>query len=261
MRRKGESGTGLLSAPRHVMLHRMNRVEALVACELYPTPRWFPQSMDPTRQWVRMVRFSESDYRRAPFLDHRGLRTGMTEYAVPWRILAGLTLPEYRNDAHWIFHVSHAGSTLISRLLGQCDDVLCLREPSLLLSLFRGSTTEAISRLPVIPRLLSRCFRPNQRAIVKATSIASELAVPLAGPESEGSKALFVSIHPRTFIAGPLMSQNAKNDKRGFNANLRQAAKIETAVHEQDAIDDALNWLDRTRASSPLLDRACARFA
>lgn len=186
------------------MVSTMSNFEALVGAGLYPAPRWLPQSMDQSRQWFRMTLFTEEDYRQAPFLDARGLREGMAQGNVGWPLLAGLTGPERRSDAHWIFHISHAGSTLVSRLLGECGDVLCLREPVILRQLFAGTTDEALHRLPVLRRLLSRCFRESQRAIVKATSHVSELAFPLVGPAAEGGKALFISIDPRDFIVARL---------------------------------------------------------
>ena len=33
------------------------------------------------------------------------------------------------SDARWIFHIGHVGSTLISRLLGELEGVLSVREP------------------------------------------------------------------------------------------------------------------------------------
>jgi len=343
------------------MIGRMTGFETLISGELYPTPRWFPREVDQSRQWVRITRFEEEDYRQAPFLDRRGLRKGMIEGTVPWRLLADLTSAGHRSDAGWIFHISHVGSTLISRLLGECGDIVSLREPVLLRSLLRGSTAEAIERLPVMRRLFSRCFLSNQRTIIKASSVVSELAVPLVGPEAEGGKALFLSVSPQKFIvgrlargreellsraperlarlriripmidqdeamandarvaamswaceassieaamgridparwhfldfadflkdpgpalalvaghfglecsqshiasvvSGPQMRQNAKGRGQHFEAERRQAEKAKTIASDQDAIEDALNWLERIRASSPLLDRACARY-
>ncbi len=186
------------------MVRPMISIEALVRAGLYPAPQWFPQSMDPNREWVRMVLFKDEDYRKAPFLDERGIRDGMPQGIVPWTLLAELTRQEHRSDAHWIFHISHVGSTLISRLIGEIDGTLCLREPLILRSLFKGSKEEAIQRIPIIRRLLSRCFNPSDRAIVKATSRVSELAAPLVGPAATGGNALFISINPRDFIVSRL---------------------------------------------------------
>ena len=38
---------------------------------------------------------------------------------------------DMRSDARWIFHIGHVGSTLVSRLLGELDEVLAIREPRL----------------------------------------------------------------------------------------------------------------------------------
>lgn len=343
------------------MLRSMSSVQALVGAGLYPAPRWFPQSMDPTRQWVRMMLFTEEDYRRAPFLDARGLRDGMVQGAVAWRQLADLSQPDHRCDAHWMFHISHVGSTLLSRLLGECGNALCLREPLILRTLVDGARSETNERLPVMRRLFSRCFRESQHAIVKATSSLSELAAPLLGPANHGGKALFISTSPRNFIVGrlsrdqselaqraperiarlkrrlpkldptkatatkarlaamtwaceassmeaamerieadrwlllnfstfledaaanlanvarhfdlavdstqvdaivngPLMRRNAKGNSPLAMTTERRLDEEETSVRERASISDALGWLEGLRASSGLVDRACARF-
>lgn len=343
------------------MVRPMISIEALVRAGLYPAPQWLPQSMDPTRQWVGMLLFNEDDYRKAPFLDERGVRKGMPQGIVPWTLLAELTHQEHRSDAHWIFHISHVGSTLISRLIGEIDGTICLREPQILRSLLSGSKEEAVARLPVIRRLLSRCFQPSDRAIVKATSIVSELAAPLVGPAATGGKALFLSIRPRDFIVsrlsrdkdelteraperlrrlkqrlpgldpaqatsskarlaamtwaceassienamgridperwmfldfakflqepgaglanlarhftlsadpdridaiigGPLMRRNAKGNAQVAMTAQRKKEEDKTLLREKEAIDDALDWLERQRSLSDFVDRACARF-
>ena len=208
------------------MVSNMSNFEALIGSELYPSPGWFPHYMDQTRQWVRMVHFPEEDYRQAPFLDARAIDDRKAQDMVAWSFLARLTKPEHRSDAHWIFHIGHTGSTLISRLLGECGDTLCLREPLILRQLPAGMKGAAIERLPVIRRLLSRCFRESQRAIVKATSNVSELAVQLIGPSAEGGKALFISIDPRDFIVARLTRDKAELERRAPTRLLRLKRRL-----------------------------------
>lgn len=230
------------------MVPIMSKIEALVSAGLYPAPRWLPQSMDRTRQWVRMMLFTEEDYRQAPFLDARGLREGMAQGTVGWPLLVGLSGPQYRSDAHWIFHISHVGSTLISRLLGECGDTLCLREPLILRQLLAGTENEMIQRLPVVRRLLSRCFRESQRAIVKASSNVSEIAPLLIGPAAEGGKALFISSHPRDFIVARLARDKAELANRA-------PARLQRLKRRLPALDPA--QATSTKARLAAMSWAC----
>ena len=74
-----------------------------------------------------------------------------------------------RRDADYIFHIGNVGSTLISRLLGELPSVFALREPLLLRTATEG-------QFDTLAALFSRTFRPEQRAMVKATSFTSEIA-------------------------------------------------------------------------------------
>ena len=93
------------------------------------TPAWFPQLLDPINDRVLLVARTEQDYRDAAFLDERSLRQDAQRQVVEWADLAAAMPPEARRDVQYIFHISHVGSTLISRLLGELPQVLALREP------------------------------------------------------------------------------------------------------------------------------------
>lgn len=218
----------------------------LIAPNLYPAPTWFPQAFDKTRQWVRMMRFDEPDYRAAPFLDLRGIRQGMPFGIVPFSLLAEQTPSDARRDAHWIFHISHVGSTLVSRLLGELDGVLAYREPLLLRDLAAMPGDEAAACIPVLRALLSRAFRTDQRAIVKATSYVSEFADALVGPASDGGKAVMIGMAPERFIAARLVGP--RDELRGGAAKrLARLVRRIPALDQTDAtVDDArlaaLGW-------------------
>jgi hypothetical protein len=105
-----------------------------------------------------------------------------------------------RRDAQYIFHIGNVGSTLISRLLGELPEVLALREPQLL----RGFGPE--DDFDTLAALMSRTFRPNQRANVKATSFVSEIADKLV---QAGSQALFLYAAPERYLENILAGQNS----------------------------------------------------
>src|SRR3546814_17403385 len=83
------------------------------------SPEWFPHQIDLATDRVVLLRMSEADYRAASFLDQRALRPGAEMRAVEWKALSDDVPLDARRDAQYIFHIGNAGSTLISRLLGE----------------------------------------------------------------------------------------------------------------------------------------------
>ena len=168
--------------------------------------RWLAQAIDPRARRLRLVRMDEGAYRTASFLDDRILGEKVEAR------LCGLddAIAAARNvdhpSAHWIFHIGHVGSTLISRLLGELDDVLALREPRSLRDLASASETELAQLAGTLGRLMSRTFRPSQRALVKATSFVSELAPLLVAADS---RALLLFASPDRYIQSILAGENS----------------------------------------------------
>ena len=166
------------------------------------TPEYLPFERDPSSGRVALLRLGEADYRAASFLDQRVLRPDSTLVETSW---AGLELPaDARRDVQYIFHIGNVGSTLISRLLGELDGVFALREPQLLRS-FAASPPPAAD-FDRLTALLSRTFRPEQRANVKATSFTSEIADRLV---PTGSRTLFLYARPDRYLENILAGENS----------------------------------------------------
>ncbi|HEY7006619.1 MAG TPA: hypothetical protein VH392_09075, partial [Sphingomicrobium sp.] len=125
---------------------------------------------------------------------------------VSWTVVEEAVTDDMRSDARWIFHIGHVGSTLASRLLGELDGVLALREPRLLRDL--ALTPLEIRHRYVEPatRLMSRTFAESEIACVKATSFASEIAPELVPP---GERALFMYATPRNYVGSILAGENS----------------------------------------------------
>jgi hypothetical protein len=168
----------------------------------FGTPEYLPMEYNPANGHVALLRLSEADYRAASFLDQRILGPDSTIVQSDWATLEGPT--EARRDAQYIFHIGNVGSTLLSRLLGELPDVFALREPVLL--------RDFAERLPGaadferLNALLSRTFRPGQRANVKATSFTSEIADRLV---PAGSRALFLYARPDHYLENILAGENS----------------------------------------------------
>jgi hypothetical protein len=173
------------------------------------TPALYPMAIDPRADAVQFMTMTEADYAAASFLDARMLPPGTTGAWAPWadvlRAAAGLPV-----RCHFIFHISHVGSTLLSRLLGQHPSVFSLREPAVLRTLADahlalGQPTapwgraEFAERLGVFLALWSRTFRRGQTALIKATSFVSEMAEHLLERVAD-ARAIVMYVPPPTFL-------------------------------------------------------------
>lgn len=151
-----------------------------------------PQLADLANDRLLVAMLTAADYQGASFLDQRLLTDRIGREWMAWDALPDLgptaTAP------HFIFHIGHVGSTLVSRLLAETGDVLPLREPMLLRTLAqvaeRLDRPESVwspdlyrRRLAQAVGWLGRCFAPGQRAMVKASSVITAIAGDLAGAD------------------------------------------------------------------------------
>jgi hypothetical protein len=194
-----------------------------LAASLARSPELFPLVLDPATDQLTFIRLSEADYQRASFLDARVLTPKTPQRALHGSIVeaAVAALPV---TANYIFHIGHVGSTLLSRLLGSRPEVFALREPAILRTFahmrfdtqnpWHGwSDAEFDARLGTVLKLLSRTFRPEQRALVKTTSFVSELARQiLARPDRP--RAIFIFVPAETYLATILGASNSPKEAR-----------------------------------------------
>ncbi len=168
--------------------------EALVA-----SPALCPLAWNDDRTTVLFAKLSEADYRAASFLDRRALQPGTPTGAVPWS-LAEPWLVDLPRRCNFIFHISHCGSTLLSRLIGTAPGVFSVREPGILRGL-GGTDSEA--RIDAVLGLLSRVFQPTERPLVKATSVVNAVADRLMA-RAHDSRAILIGLPAETFLAAVL---------------------------------------------------------
>ena len=190
---------------------------SLAPDELWGDARWLAQALDPPAGIARFVEMTPDAYREASFLDDRIFQEPQTSRLVPWAEIAASKPDEARTDARWIFHIGHVGSTLVARLLGELERALSVREPRALrdLTFFPRDVRDRFT--PALQALLSRTFGPEQSALVKATSMVTEIAGELV---PRGERALFMYATPRTYIAGILAGENSRKELAGM-ADLR----------------------------------------
>lgn len=217
------------------------------------TPEWLPFELDPATDRVAWLRMGEADYRAASFLDQRMLTPQSEIRQSDWPAMpAGA-----RRDAHYIFHIGNVGSTLISRLLGELPEMLALREPLLLRSFAAAPPPE--ERFDTLAALLSRTFRPEQRANVKATSFTSEIADRLVRP---GARALLLYATPERYLENILAGQNSWQTLQALSptrlARLQRRCPELTADLDRmhDGLRAALGWACEMTS----LEQAAARL-
>jgi hypothetical protein len=196
-----------------------------LASSLERSPELFPHSWDLQSDTVTLVRLTQADYEKASFLDQRAITPRTLSRTLPYASLAqAIGESRLQERCHFIFHIGHVGSTLLSRLLGADGRLFALREPAILRTLARLKTDptpkarvfsdeEFEERQAVFLKLWSRTFEPEQTALIKATSFASELAPRLLAHPS-APKALLLFVSPESYIATILAGVNAREEAK-----------------------------------------------
>lgn len=205
---------------------------------------WLIQAIDPKARLARLIRMNDEAYRQAGFLDDRmlGEATESRLCSLDEAVAAATRIDA--DSASWIFHIGHVGSTLVSRLLGEQDDVLAIREPRSLRDLAIASDDERPALALALRKLMGRGLVPGQAVVIKATSSVSEYAPILVAP---GARVLFMFASPRRYIEGILAGENSVSELRALAAERsRRLSKrgIERAgLDDSDAHLAAAAWL------------------
>ncbi|MGC1302222.1 MAG: hypothetical protein WA840_07600 [Caulobacteraceae bacterium] len=225
--------------------------------EIGASPALYP--IQDLRGEVRLIRLEEADYRRASFLDDRmgpgSVEGGTRSWLNLAEAVAGTPI-----HAHFIFHIGHVGSTLMSRLLGEHPAVFSLREPGLLRPLAHAwpqLSPAAEVRLDTLLRLLSRTWRPRQTALIKATSFVSVMAEELLTRDVQ-ARAVAMATSPPSYMRSILGGPASRKEISGMTPHrmARLEERLETTVvasSEGEAI--AMSWLCEALA----LHAACER--
>lgn len=166
------------------------------------------------RGWV--LHFEPDDYRRASFLDQRALH----HRQIPgWEVSraeleAALDGPmpaaPVVRPVHWLFHIGHCGSTLLSRILDLAPGVLGLREPLPLLALAQAPDGAAAAWFAPTLRLLARGFDDTHAVVVKPTSVVTTLAPLLLDGHAGQACLLWVDLQTwlATLLRDPSLREN-----------------------------------------------------
>lgn len=189
------------------------------------TPELFPFNLDTGTDTWDFIRLSRADYEAASFLDQRVLAPGITHATLRSKEVVELAEAAHLSEScHFIFHIGHVGSTLLSRLIGAQARTLSLREPLVLRTLAHdiygpvdapetSGSDGAELRWAVLLKLLSRTFPGQDRAVVKATSFVSEAAHALL-ERASAPRALMMCVSAESYLATILGGPNSRQEAR-----------------------------------------------
>lgn len=188
--------------------------------EILSDPNYLPFRLDPVERRVLFVRIEGEVRQQAAFLDER-LLTGNAQGA--WLALDALPLaPATLPPLHFIFHIGHCGSTLLSRLLQEWPCVQSLREPLPLrtLSTLRqepGSDSAIFSAAQwqgMLHTLLALWARPLpgiDATTLKATSSCNGLIEPILAT-TPASRAILLDMSLEPYLATLFKSPDSVRD-------------------------------------------------
>jgi hypothetical protein len=231
-----------------------------LAAGLSRSPDFLWQEIDFVNRRGLVAKFDEEGYRRASFLDHRAFINDTQAVWLPYeRLLREAAALPPQPTPHAIFHVSHCGSTLISRLLAELPDCLPVRESLVALGLavvrrdldrpesrLDGATWDSLFDASL--RLLSRTYRPSQRAMLKFTSACGNLLTPILQHDT-GSKALLLHTDLETWLTVMLRDDNVRQNGRFYAQDWLKDMHALTGGRDlrlaalSDSQQFAVNWL------------------
>ncbi len=231
--------------------------------DLTISPALFPFAIDAQKDAVQFVRMSKGEYTAASFLDPR-----MFSMYVPmeWRAYARVReeAAGLERRCHFIFHISHVGSTLLSRLVGAHPALFSLREPAILrhfaevqpaldlpglqLGPQHGTwnRSEYHERLGTFLGLWSRTFEPGQTSVIKATSFVSEVSAAMM-EICGGSRSVMMYVPPVTFLkallGGAMVDIVDRGVKRAARLNRRLGVTRFDMAKMSGGEAVAMSWL------------------
>ncbi|MGH8290008.1 MAG: hypothetical protein ACREV7_13450 [Steroidobacteraceae bacterium] len=233
------------------------------AQDIAGSPAWLPLECADSGT-LRLVRLDESGYRAASFLDQRILGSDPEEASCPSAIIvqAAATLVP---GAHYLFHIGHVGSTLVSRLIGECREFFSVREPAMLRAV-ASDPSRAFGglNLPGVLSLLARTWRGDQRAVIKATSFVGEIAESILEIDRD-SRALFMFTPAPIYLCSILGGPNSRIEARTLApsrlARLHRRLGSEAGAFEPRSEGEwiAMSWLAEMASLRAAADRFGSR--
>lgn len=210
--------------------------------ELRAGPDYFPHRLDTNAGRILFLRMSRAAFAQASFLDDRIIdRETQGHWQLLDHVLSAVGDAAIERPLHFLFHLGHVGSTLLSRFIEGAGGVLALREPLPLRTLAEAQDDlgQAFAllheaQLDVILRTLlalwSRGYADTQGIGVKATSASSRLAPRLLA-HARDARAIYMHLNAEAYLATLLAGENSPIDLRGM---ARERMKRLIAITKQE---------------------------
>jgi len=227
----------------------------------------YPHQIDLDRDRVLMLRLTPQDFSAASFLDQRLLDRSRSQSWISWdRIREALRAEAPGKAPHYLFHVGHCGSTLVSRLLDELG-VMPLREPLPLRTFAelhawldspgcRWPRPVFDQRLALLLRLFAR---GDAAKAVKASSFCNDLAPAIMAADPQ-TRATIVYATPRAYIANLLAGPNSRRDLEALTPlrlarlSARIGAPAAGPGRMSPGVAAALNWAAEMAALAQLAE-------
>lgn len=216
--------------------------------DLLRSPAWFPLSGG-AGGGLLVIELDEPAYRLASFLDERLLTGPHNRLPCAVDLMEGAAAQLSRR-AHYLFHIGHVGSTLLSRLLGEHPALFSLREPALLRGLADARLGPRPLNLHALLALLSRTWNPGQRALIKTTSVVNELSGELLQADPS-AVAIMMFAQPLDYLRGILAGANSRRENQALArarwsrlvGRLGSGATVALAAPRGDGEQAAMSWV------------------
>ncbi|MGH8369549.1 MAG: hypothetical protein ACRESC_01085, partial [Gammaproteobacteria bacterium] len=234
------------------------------------SPDYFLQNLDLVNRRGLVVRIDRDTYRQAAFLDQRMFISDTQCAWVPLNTLLQATSGLPTRTTHYIFHIGHCGSTLLSRLLAELSGCLTLREPLAFLTLAMAQRELGLpdSRLDasrwqdlfeMVLRLQARGYSDSDIVLIKSTSVAGNLLQPVLVTQPD-SRVILLYMDLETWLTTMLRASGPRESVRAFASawltDFRQlTGDVSIELHTLDDIRQAvIGWttmlLGFTRAAT-----------
>ena len=238
--------------------------------DLFSNPSLALGEIDIVQSLVQFVPLTVEQYSRSTFL---GATLGKVasnrrlELTIDELLERSAALGSVARKTHYVFHVGHCGSTLISRLLGALPGCFALREPPALNALSHAE--RALGRqaaligparwnrlLETVVALLGRVHEPGTVPLVKPTSYANNLMRELM-QKSDG-QALFIWLPLEPYLATVLRRHRRRETNRVVRPRLMDFVRRTGQSLQFEELSDAkravLIWLTTVLEMTELLD-------
>ncbi len=223
-------------------------------------PRYLLAQLDPVAGLAQFLEVDERVYRDSIFMDQRLKANRPRAHVLElWPTVAALEPLLTSRACHYLFHVGHCGSTMMSRAVEQLPGALALREPPPLRALarMRRELASPLSHVDdaryrslrgFVGGLLARSFEPSGRNLVKASSDCSNLTDEMLAL-NPANRGLLMFIPLESFLAAMLRDAGKRRETAHFAASrLADLHRIlgddSIRLYElNDAHQAALSWV------------------